>query len=98
MKKKIDQFSDVEKRLFNALDISSEVLDSLIDIGMTIPAIYKNAAEEAFVFNKKGPAIEALRAAMQALFHNDILRRTLEFDNIISNILDEPDVKGFIGL
>jgi len=75
----LSEYSKNEKRLFNSLGYSDNVLSHVTPVG-----IYKMASIDAFADRKIGENVEALARAMKAINMCNPYRHTSEFEDLIS--------------
>jgi hypothetical protein len=73
-------YSEAEQTLIKT--ISEHWFDVIHKTDINPPNLYRIMAEEAFVDNRRGPAIEALRRVCKALRDSKIYRCTPEFDKL----------------
>jgi hypothetical protein len=85
----MNRYSLQEIKLFTALGF-----DYLIEVtSIEPPTLYRMAAEQAFLNNVSGPAIEALRRGLTAITKCQYYRMTPEFEALISFTEGEMDTK-----
>lgn len=75
--------TEKERALFEALGEGRLV--ELVERGAIVaPKAYEMAASNAFVEDKRGPAVEALRRALKAFVRGEAHRRTEKFEELIT--------------
>lgn len=82
------KYSDAEWKLFQKLGFV-EILDHVSPV-----QVYRYAVEDAFINNKQGPAIEALRRGAKEFIQqtSGLFRMTKEFDALLE--FEEKSVGG----
>lgn len=75
--------SENEKKMFT--DLGSSGLFEFSDISISVKSLYDANAKDCFMFDKKGPAVEAFRRAYHAFECAFVpKRKTEEFEKLIA--------------